>query len=235
MFERSELCCNSLPGWWVRTKCELSPLLQALVERQKLPDRLNDGGNTKLRTMVMQNSLGKAFVEYATKALSISTPTRGNTRSITHLKNDPVAVYTPRTTLPTLHLKTSKCRSKCAHSGVDTSKHNPVRTSSLVPQLSVSSHHEIGTKNGPCSSQVCQGPGLQLVTTARSSSTSGARHRVTDFWQELTLNGRLTSGRGARNRATWTIFVDLCETLYMAGFSTNLPADNHFMCDPSKP
>ena len=43
------------------------------------------------------------------------------------------------------------------------------------------------------------------------------RHRDTDFCQELTLDGRLAPGGGARNRGTWTIFVDPYETLCVAG------------------
>ena len=59
---------------------------------------------------------------------------------------------------------------------------------------------------------------LEFITLFTKNATVGVGHRIADLWQGLTLDGCLASGGRARNRATWTVFVDLHETLCVAGF-----------------
>ena len=77
--------------------------------------------------------------------------------------------------------------------------------------VSPSTCAEFGTSNGPLSS---------LVSDTTPPSPSGV-----DFWQGLTLDGRLVSGRGARHRTTWTVFIDLRGTRCVTGLCTHSQAD----------
>ena len=47
-----------------------------------------------------------------------------------------------------------------------------------------------------------------------------AGHQITDFWQGLALDGCLASGREARIRAIWALFIDLRGTSCVTSFCT---------------
>ena len=54
---------------------------------------------------------------------------------------------------------------------------------------------------------------VEFVIRFSQGAAAGVEQRIADVGQELTLDGRLASGGGARNRAVWIVCVGLHETL----------------------
>ena len=76
---------------------------------------------------------------------------------------------------------------------------------------------------------------LEFVQLFRQAATAGVGHRTADFWQRLTPEWRLASRGEDRNRESWTIFIDLHETLCVADFCTTDHRDLSRSCNPTKP
>ena len=53
---------------------------------------------------------------------------------------------------------------------------------------------------------------LDIVTFFRQDTTFNVGHPITDFWEGLTLDGRLASGGGPRIQVVWALIIDLRET-----------------------
>ena len=210
----------------------------------------NHHDSKTLWTMVMLISLDKPIVAYVTRGPSISTSsTRGSVRFSTNLKNCPGAVWWFRraasaltalcfsgsSNFPSRHVmrwSTAMRRRWWLRPEIDRADFGTSRSS--ISSLVFTVHlHASGLAS--ISLTTCGNfPRLvKLVILLSQSTAAGVRHRTAEFWQELTFDRRLASGGAPRNRATWTSFVDLYETLCVAGFCTT--ADDHRFCNPIKP
>ena len=135
----------------------------------------------------------------------------------------PSQLFASRAILPTFQLDTSRDdRPRCAGGDV------MVQTPPVRSSAQATARFRRWCRCPPLCQRASLNFAQPLVPTSRDSLNSsyvlakapllasGIGLQISG--KKLTLDGRLASGGGARNRAAWTVFLDLHETLCVACF-----------------